>query len=768
MNWKLVGALYLYLQAVPLLLFAELLAVLLLLALYREGASLRQLPFVRECEFSTEEFGGSSHSRLLLVSVVGLFLELMMIRWISSEIRIFAFFKNFILIACFFGFGLGCYLCRKRINLLASMVPLLFLAMLIKLPIHSLRSLVSSLPTMIGATSEVNMWGVPSVPANWISLTLLGVAVVLLMPLFALVAFAFVPVGQMIGWYLEQASNGILAYTVNVVGSLLGIAFFTALCFFYAPPAAWFAVAGILLALVVWRSPVLRWSTLAVFGACIVLLLIPQNPGSSIYWSTYQKLGLSPIHEGKELVAYWLNTNDNWYQQIVDLSPAFLQAHPGILQGYPPQWDPYNIPYRFYAAPPDVLVLGSGMGNDVAAALRNGAGSVVAVEIDPLILQLGRKLHFEHPYQSPRVQTVTDDARSYIQSSQQQFDLIVFSLLDSHTTSSHYSNIRIDNYVYTVEALTAARRRLKPDGLFIVKFQTDTPWIAGRLELLLKTVFGAEPLQLQVDSPYSTGGRFFITGSQQRLAAALAEPQLAEFVRRHGNAVMQKASLTTDDWPYFYQHEPGIPLCVIVISAAVLLVCFSLLRSAGFSSGSLEWHFFFLGAAFLLLEVQIVSKMALLFGTTWMVNSLVIAGLLLLIVASNFLVDALGQIPYTWAYAGLFAAMVISYLVPMEKLFFHSFWIKAAVSTLVLCLPVFFAGIVFIRSFAASNCSGEALGSNLFGAMLGGILESLSFWTGLKSLLLIAMGLYVGSAVVLAMRRAPKARPVESLVESHV
>ena len=92
-----------------------------------------------------------------------------------------------------------------------------------------------------------------------------------------------------------------------------------------------------------------------------------------------------------------------------------------------------------------------------AAALRNGAGRVEAVEIDPLILRLGRELHFEHPYQSPRVHVVLNDARSYIENSHEQFDLIVFSLLDSHTTTSHFTNIRIDNYVYTREAFARAR-----------------------------------------------------------------------------------------------------------------------------------------------------------------------------------------------------------------------------------------------------------------------------------------------------------------------
>ena len=153
------------------------------------------------------------------------------------------------------------------------------------------------------------------------------------------------------------------------------------------------------------------------------------------------------------------------------------------------------------------------MGNDVAAALRNGAGRVEAVEIDPLILKLGRELHFEHPYQSPRVQVTINDARSYIENSHDQFDLIVFSLLDSHTTTSHFTNIRIDNYVYTREALQRAKQLLKPGGLFIVKFQVDTPWIAGRLYELLQLTFGQNPIQFQTDiGGYDSAGRLISSG----------------------------------------------------------------------------------------------------------------------------------------------------------------------------------------------------------------------------------------------------------------
>ena len=49
-------------------------------------------------EFSPQELGGFTRGKLALVSVLGLFLELLMIRWVSSEIQIFAYFKNFVLI----------------------------------------------------------------------------------------------------------------------------------------------------------------------------------------------------------------------------------------------------------------------------------------------------------------------------------------------------------------------------------------------------------------------------------------------------------------------------------------------------------------------------------------------------------------------------------------------------------------------------------------------------------------------------------------------
>lgn len=98
-------------------------------------------------------------------------------------------------------------------------------------------------------------------------------------------------------------------------------------------------------------------------------------------------------------------------------------------------------------------------------------------------------------------------------------------------------------------------------------------------------------------------------------------------------------------------------------------------------------------------------------------------------------------------YAGLFLSMALAYALPLRWFFLESLGLKIVASMLLLCAPVFFAGIVFVRTFAEAGFKGEALGSNLLGAAAGGFLESLSYWTGLKALLIVAAILYLVSLV---------------------
>lgn len=711
-------------------------------------------------EFTPAGLGGFSWTQLALASFLSLFLEMLMIRWISAEITVFAYFKNFILIACFLGFGVGCYFSRRRINLVAFLAPLLLIMLLLKLPWLPLRTAIQHLPSYIGATSETFVWDLFTVPLQGYKALVAGITLILCVDV--LVTLLFIPIGQMVAWYLEEKSAGIKGYTVNVLAGLAGLAIYTLLCFWYQPPVIWFAVAGVMFVLLLWKFKRGRWGGMAGFGICLALVaLTPPKPAVEL-WSPYQKITVIP-HPGSEAPISWeLRTNESWHQEIINLSPEFVAGHTELFKSVPIDFNAYNIPYHFYPKPASVLVLGAGSGNDVAAAVRNGAGQVVAVEIDPLILELGRRLHFEKPYDSPRVLAVVEDARSYIQNSHDKFDVIVFSLLDSHTLASHFSNIRLDNYVYTLEGLRAARRLLNPNGVFILKFWVDKPWIAGRLYGLVSEVFGEAPLDLKaVQFNYTTPGRFFIAGSRERIQAALGDPELRKYLRDDTLVKEERVTLTTDDWPNFYQREPGIPLNIMIAASFLLLLWLVLLPGTGTHFRSLRWHFFFLGAGFMLLEAQIVSRMALLFGTTWLVNAVVVGGILLLIVTANLLIERVPKLPYPVAYAGIFLSLAAGYLVPTESLFLPSIWQRAMLAVLVLCLPVFFAGLVFIRSFAAAEFDGQALGSNLFGALVGGLLELLSSWIGIRSLLLIGALLYLASYLTLQMRQPASTPTVE-------
>src|SRR5882762_2399405 len=171
-----------------LTLFIGLIACLYTFSFYRNesasGWKLKLPGWTTAFEFSLDTLGGFKYTGLILASILGLFLELLMIRWMSSEVRIFAFLKNFMLVSCFLGFGLGCFLCRKRTNLIAMAAPLFTLVFLIQFPWQPLRDLISALPSYLGVASEVNSMGIPAVPFSGLALFALGAAIAITVPLF--------------------------------------------------------------------------------------------------------------------------------------------------------------------------------------------------------------------------------------------------------------------------------------------------------------------------------------------------------------------------------------------------------------------------------------------------------------------------------------------------------------------------------------------------------------------------------------------------------
>jgi spermidine synthase len=703
---------------------------------------------------------------LFVISFVGLFLELLLIRWVSTEIRIFAYLQNTVLVVCFLGLGMGCWDCRKPFALGQILLPLFILAGLLAVP--QSRQTLGRISEMLNGFGGLVIWGGESM-GGWKAIGAPAFGLLLTFGLMLLIWDMFVPIGRLLGRRLADYPEPIRAYSVNVAGSLLGIWAFVACSAADLPPVGWFAVfaLGCLPFLGTGTQRLLDLALLA--GIVAASVAAGWDPGyPETHWSPYQKLSVRPVDPSHpqpgDLGAYRINVNNISYQEIIDLRPDVTDSKPDV---YPPALrglSQYDLPCKLHPRPGPVLVVGAGSGNDVAGALRNGANRVVAVEIDPVILEIGKKYHPEKPYADPRVEVVNNDARSYFETCTEKFDVILFGLLDSHTTTT-MTNARLDHYVYTLESISRAKSLLADGGIIFLSFFSDRPFITNRMAGTLRGVFGQESLMFPVTGTnYGRGGMVFVQGDlaavHRRLAA---DPAMAHRIELWRNEYHPEPADVprgaTDDWPYIYLEKPQIPVLYFLLAGllAVLFLVglYRLGNAKSFRSwDASSWQFFFLGAAFMLLEVQNVSKAAVVLGNTWLVNAVVISGILCMILVANSLTVRFPRLSAGGCTIGILAACVVLYRMDLAAFGFLPYPIKAVVVGGFVSLPMLFSGVVFARSFAAAPRKDTALGANLFGSLVGGVLQSVTFVTGIKALLLIVAALYV-AAWLTRTRRTP-------------
>jgi hypothetical protein len=149
-----------------------------------------------------------------------------------------------------------------------------------------------------------------------------------------------------------------------------------------------------------------------------------------------------------------------------------------------------------------------------------------------------------------------------------------------------------------------------------------------------------------------------------------------------------------------------------------------------------------MGAAFLLLETKSVVQFALLFWTTWLVNALVFAGVLLGILAA-IEVAAHVRVKRSWVvYALLFLTLAIAWVVPIHALLALPFWPRLLVAVAYSFAPIFLANLIFAERFKDTARSTSAFATNLLGAILGGVLEYTSLFTGYQALLILVGVIY--------------------------
>lgn len=295
---------------------------------------------------------GHVEIRLFLISFVILFLELVCIRWIPSYVRYLSYFSNFILLGAFLGVGIGTLMSRGNYSLL-KFFPASFLITAVVVAFAKFELVITSSDALYFQTSV----GGSRIESYW------------LLPLiFSLVCFLFLLLGQELG-KLIKVFDPLKAYSLNVLGSLAGIASFFFLSFFSTPPAAWFAMALIPLAMLL---PLKKLNLQLLF--MISTLALVTYLSWSDYWSPYYRITVTPVQTLEH--SYFISVNNVAHQFIAphDKKEPF-----------------YYVPYELFKGQSfkNALIIGAGTGSDASIALANGVNHIDAVEIDPIILRLG-------------------------------------------------------------------------------------------------------------------------------------------------------------------------------------------------------------------------------------------------------------------------------------------------------------------------------------------------------------------------------------------
>jgi hypothetical protein len=637
------------------------------------------------------ERAGPARLRLFGLSFLMLFVELALIRWTGAEIVYLSYFSNFVLLGSFLGIGVGFLRARYRVNLFpwAPAGLALLVLFVLKFPVQVNRSGNQ----LLFFTSVLHTTVLPS----WVTLPVIFLAAAAVMAMISEgVARTFV------------TFRPLDAYRLDILGSITGIAAFSLLSFIDAKPVAWGGVAAVVFAILYGkRIGVLQVAALAL----LVFLLAAQTLSSTDLWSPYYRISLF-----KHGPNYLIDANGIPHQVMQDTvrRPPF-----------------YYLPYKQSPGNPltNVLVIGAGSGNDVATALAEGASHVDAVEIDPEIYQLGKTLHPDHPYQDPRVSAHITDGRAFLEQTRRKYDLILFALPDSLTLVSGQSSLRLESYLFTLQAVEAARAHLVPgDGVFAMYNYYRTNWLKNRLAGTMAAAFGHRPCATS-------------DGTLTMLTISINPAAVHCMLWRRPAHVVPPA---TDDHPFVYLDGNSIPRMYLITLGLILLASLLSVRAAAGPMRRMTGYLdlFFMGAAFLLLETKNVVQFALLFGTTWLVNALVFAGVLIAVLAAVELSRHVVIRRPALVYLALLAALFTTWIVPQEALLGLSPLPRFASASALAFAPIFLANIVFSQRFRDTSDSATAFGANLLGAMVGGVLEYTSLIYGYRWLLIVVALLY--------------------------
>jgi hypothetical protein len=694
---------------------------------------------------------------LFLLSILSLYVELLAIRWMSADVRAFNIFRSFPLASCFIGLGAGYAAGNDKFFRIAPLALCFFAAALKLADIMGWVHYGFPTATNFQWSFDNNMDSL-----SYVLRFSAGLIILLAGPFAACLA-----IGSRLG-VLFNEMRPLHAYSINLAGAFFGSILFTALVFLGCPP--WQLILPCIPVLLFYLFKQLgksywQQALLVISLAALPFLAIEKEvKNASTIWSPYQRIDLSIYRLNSELaklnksdkhpdptfIGLRIDVNRAFHQKFLrdDISDAVMKAMPIVAETVALRRLDYGLPYILKKSD-DVLVVGAGTGQNVSYALRHGVKNVDGVEIDPQILKIGHK--YNPDYAASNVNVSCDDARHFFNVCQKKYDLVNFSLLDSHSAVGQGSSVRIDSYVYTRESIQKAISLLKPNGLVVIAFDVFVPWVSDHLLSTVNEAAGYAPVVLR----RTIRGRaeedpvlFFVIGDAVKNGTLQIPP--------HFEAVPLETKtdprLLTDDWPYLYVRSGLVDVPYLIVVGIIIALSATLGRKVVFTKPDAHsGQMFFLGAAFFLLELHAISLLSLLYGSTWLTSALVINGILAMIFLANLYVIKFGNLierQQKVIYGILLTSIFASFFLPVNEVLSataQSGFLGPLVVTVITILPMGVAGVIFANSFSKASNPARALSYNLFGALVGSLLEYTAIYSGVKSLELVSACLYLCS-----------------------
>jgi predicted membrane-bound spermidine synthase len=495
-------------------------------------------------------------------------------------------------------------------------------------------------------------------------------------------------------------------------------------------------------------------------------------------WSTIDKIDVAPWRPNRKVI--WINGGT---------MQSFLHRFDGNLSSLKKiEWNPASLPFQV-ARPGSAVIIGSAGGYEVLCALSHGFKMIVAIEMDPVICDLLKKEYAAFTgniFDLPQVTLLADEGRSALKRMKRKFDVI--QMVNSHNADSLLSGALSisETYIYTVESFKDYWDHLQPGGLIYILHWNGERLFATALQALK---------EMGVDRPedkffivqYDRGfNHFFLkkgdftAADYEILKASVGnngrvvyspdgqEDNLYTRMMEDLEAATRGSSVNIapvyDNSPYFNQpnrigqfrfrnvqikgmgekivqsalvYSNSIYLSILGLS---LLFSFFLIflplrrKSLGAGQKSLVSYFFFIGLAFIMVEIIFIKIFQLFLGSPAISISIIIFSLLVSSGVGSLFSKRFSRLLGTrlaTVFSLILAVLLTAYgfglFGLLDRFIFLPFPLRMAASFVLISLAGLFMGAFFpegIRRLgeADKGMIGWAWGANSFATVLGSIL----------------------------------------------